>query len=91
MAASPFNVLSKLESRIVDFVWKPLQNAYDLPTKERPSRLKLAQVKFFGALVTEAQNRGVPLWEASGGSASARTEARRVFTDFAKNVIARTA
>ena len=90
MAASPFTVLSKLESRILDFVWKPLQNAYGLPTKERPLKLKLAQVKFFGTLVTEAQNCGSPLWEVSGGNAGAKTDARRVFSELARRVVART-
>ena len=47
MAQSPFSVLSKLESRIVDFVWKPLQSAFGVPAKDRASKLKLGQIKFF--------------------------------------------
>jgi hypothetical protein len=90
MAASPFSVLAKLESRVLEFVWKPLQSAYGKSTKDRPSQLKLAQVKFFGTLVTDAQNQGVPLWEVSGANADSRDEARRVFSRLAKHVIERT-
>ena len=91
MAQSPFSVLSKLESRIVDFVWKPLQSAYGLPAKDRPSKLKLGQIKFFGSLVTDAQNQGEPLWRVSGGNADLKEDARRVFSELAKHVIAQTA
>jgi cellulose biosynthesis protein BcsQ len=91
MVESSLQVLSKLESRIIDFVWKPLQLAYGLPTKERPAKLKLAEVKFFGALVTEAQTQGVPLWEVTGGSTAGKHEARRVFSEFARVVLAHTA
>jgi cellulose biosynthesis protein BcsQ len=90
MAASPFTVLAKLESRVLDFVWKPLQSAYGLSVKDRPSKLKLGQVKFFGTLVTDAQNQGVPLWEVSGGNAGGKDEARNVFSKLAKQVIERT-
>jgi len=91
MAQAPFSILSKLESRVIDFVWKPLQTAYGLPIKDRPSKLKLGQVKFFGTTVTEAQNEGVPIWLVSGGNATAKAEARQLFSDLAKLVITQTA
>lgn len=91
MAASPFSVLSRLESRILEFVWKPLQSAYGLSIKDRPLKLKLGQVKFFGTLVTDAQSQGSSLWEVSGGNAGTKTEARQVFSEFAQRVIAETA
>ena len=90
MVESSLTVLSRLESRIVDFVWKPLQNAYDLPTKDRPSNLMLGQIKYFGTLVTEAQNQGKPIWGVSGGNASAKNDARHVFSELAMRVIAQT-
>jgi cellulose biosynthesis protein BcsQ len=91
MAASPFSALSKLESRLIEFVWKPMQIAYGASTKERPSNLKLGQVKFFGTLVTDAQTQGLPLWEVSGGNAGGKSEARSVFQDLARRIIAETA
>ncbi len=90
MAASPLTVLSKLESRILEFVWKPLQSAYGLSTKDRPSKLKLGQVKFFGTLVMDAQNQGVSLWEVSGGNAGGKVKARQEFSEIAKKVVALT-
>jgi cellulose biosynthesis protein BcsQ len=90
MVESSLKVLSKLESRIVEFVWKPLQTAYDLSIEEQPSKLMLGQVKFFGTLVTDAQNQGAPIWEVSGGNAVAKNEAQQVFSDLAKHVIAQT-
>lgn len=87
MAASPFGVLSKLESRIIEYVWKPLQNAYGLSTKHKPSDLKLAQVKFYGTLVTDAQNQGLSLWDVNSGNETAKSNARKVFTDLANRVL----
>jgi cellulose biosynthesis protein BcsQ len=91
MAQGSFRVLSKLESRIVEFVWKPIQTAYAQSTKDRPSNLKLGQIKFFGTIVTDAQSQGTPLWQVSGGNASAKNEAHAEFLQLAKLVIARTA
>jgi len=91
MAWAPLTVLSRLESRVVEFVWKPLQAAYGLPTKDRPSGLKLAQVKFFGTLVTAAQTQGVPFWKVSGGSAAGKRDAEHVFSELAKRIVDRTA
>jgi cellulose biosynthesis protein BcsQ len=91
MAEAPLRLLSKLEQRVTDFVWRPLQLAYDLPVKDKPTKLKLGQVKFFGTLVTDAQSQGVPLWQVSGGNASAKAEARILFAGLAKQVVARTA
>jgi cellulose biosynthesis protein BcsQ len=91
MAASPLTVLSRLESRIVEFVWKPLQIAQGFSGKDRPSNLKLGQVKFFGTLVTDAQNQGKPIWEVTGGNASGKEEAHRLFSRMAARVVAQTA
>jgi cellulose biosynthesis protein BcsQ len=91
MAASSFSVLSKLENRIIEFVWRPLQTAYGLPARERPSKLKLGQVKFFGTLVTESQSQGVPIWHVAGGNADLKRAAKMVFSELAKSIIARTA
>ena len=90
MAAAPLSVLSKLESRLVDFVWKPLQQAYRSSTKERPANLKLGQVKFLGTLATDAQNQGGPIWEVSGGNAIAKQAAHEAFAEIAKQIMART-
>ena len=90
MAASPLTFLSKLESRVLEFVWKPLQIAYGLSIKDRPTALKLGQVKFFGALVTEAQKKGLPLWEVSGGNAGGKEKAHDEFAAIAKRVVAQT-
>lgn len=90
MAQSPFKVLSKLESRIIDFVWKPLQIAYSQSVKDRPTQLKLGQIKFFGTIVTDAQSQGLPLWQISGGNANTKQEAHDEFARIAALVIART-
>ena len=90
MAASPFTVLSQLESRVLEFVWKPLQSAYGSSIKDRPSKLKLGQVKFFGSLVTDAQNQGLPLWEVAGGNVADKDKALEEFAKIAKQVIALT-
>ena len=90
MAASPLRVLSRLESRVTEFVWKPLQKAYGLPTNDRPSNLKLGEVKFFGTIVTDSQSQGVPLWEVAGGNAGVKQEAFAVFSRLGNAVITRT-
>lgn len=45
MATAPLVVLSTLGSRVIDFVWKPLQEAYGLSTRDKPTKLKLGEVK----------------------------------------------
>lgn len=87
MAEAPFSVLAKLSNRVVEFVWKPLQEAYGVSTKERPTRLKLGEVKFFGELATRGQNQGASLWSVAGGNADGKREARKVFADMAKRII----
>lgn len=87
MADAPLAVLDTLEIRIVDFVWKPLQIAYGLPTKDKPTKLKLGEVKNFGTLVTEAQRQGQPIWDIAGGNANSKDEAKRVFRDIAKQIV----
>ena len=91
MAQAPLSQLAQLNSRVVEFVWKPLHEAYRLSTKERPTKLKLAEVKFFGDLATRGQEQGRPLWNVSGGSAAGKQEARQLFADFAGRVIDLTA
>lgn len=91
MAEASTRALSRLEKRVIDFVWRPLQHAYGLSTKERPSGLRLGEVKFFGTLVTEAQNQGVPLWKVSGGNAGGKATALEVFSELAEQVELRTA
>ncbi len=91
MASAPLTVLSALDTRVIDFVWKPLQNAYGLPTKDRPTKLKLAQVKFFGTLATQSQVRGTPLWSVPGGNVEGKAAAKKLFRTFARQVISLTA
>jgi cellulose biosynthesis protein BcsQ len=86
MAKAPFSRLINLEDRVVEFVWKPLQEAMGLPVAERPSNLRLGEVKYFGTLVTTAQNQGLPLWEVTGGDARAKNDARQIFSGIAKRL-----
>jgi cellulose biosynthesis protein BcsQ len=86
MAEAPFSVLAKLNSRVIDFVWKPLREAYNAATTERPTKLKLGQVKFFGDLATRSQSQGEPLWNVSGGSAAGKQESQTVFTNIATQI-----
>jgi hypothetical protein len=86
MAEAPFSVLAQLNSRVVEFVWKPLQEAYGASTGERPTKLKLGQVKFFGDLATRGQTQGNPLWNVSGGNAAGKDEARRTFAGIAEHI-----
>ena len=87
MAASSLSVLSRIESRLIEFVWRPLQAALERPTSKKPTRLKLGQVKFLGTLATEAQNQGKPLWEVAGGNADGKASARDAFTKMARQVL----
>jgi len=91
MAEAPFSVLAKLNSHVVEFVWQRLQEAYGSSTKERPTRLKLGEVKFFGDLATRGQNQGASLWNVSGGNADGKREAHRVFSSLAQRVMNQTA
>jgi hypothetical protein len=86
MAEAPFSVLAQLNSRVVEFVWKPLQEAYGASTGERPTKLKLGQVKFFGDLATRGQTQGGPFWSVSGGNAAGKAEAQRIFAELAKHI-----
>lgn len=87
IAEDSFVVLDKLEERIIDFVWRPLQVAYRLPESSPPPNLKLGEIKNFGTLVTKALRQGAPLWEAKGGNAEMKRLARRRFRDLAKRFI----
>lgn len=87
MAEAPLSVLAKLSNRVVDFVWKPLREAYGLSTKDPPKKLKLGEVKFFGDLATRGQSQGASLWSVSGGNADGKREAHKVFADMAKRII----
>lgn len=90
MSKAPFSVLGRLERRVLDFVWKPLQEASGLPTRDHPSKLKLGQVKFFGDLAPLGQNQGASLWNVSGGNADGKREARKVFSALARRVMSLT-
>jgi cellulose biosynthesis protein BcsQ len=90
MAAAPLNMLSKLNNRVVDFVWKPLQEAYKAPTGDRPTKLKLGEVKFFGDLATRSQSEGAALWNVTGGNAAGKAEAQKVFREMAAHISALT-
>lgn len=87
MAQAPLVALSTLGPRVIDFVWKPLQEAYGQTTKDRPNKLKLGEVKDFGILVTESQKQGRPIWDISGGNANSKDDSKRVFADIAKRVM----
>jgi hypothetical protein len=91
MANAPLVTLSTLGPRVIDFVWKPLQDAYRLSTKERPTKMKLGEVKDLGVLVTKSQEQGKPIWNVDGGNADSKTESQRVFAVIAKHVIEGTA
>jgi len=91
MANAPLVALSTLGPRVIDFVWKPLQQAYGQPAKERPTKLKLGEVKDLGILVTESQKQGQPIWDVSGGNAASKAESKKVFADIAKRMIEATA
>ena len=91
MAAASLSVLGRLGARVVEFVWKPLQEARGLSTKEHPTKLKLAEVKYFGSLATLGQEQGRALWRVTGGNAPAKDEARSIFAAMARRVMADTA
>ena len=86
MAAAPFSILSKLNHRVIEFVWKPLQDSYKVANAERPTKLKLGEIKFFGDLATRGQNEGSALWDVTGGNAASKEEARSVFAEIAKHI-----
>jgi cellulose biosynthesis protein BcsQ len=87
MAAAPLVALASLGPRVIDFVWKPLQKATGQSITEKPTKLKLAEVKDFGTLVTESQQQGKPIWDVAGGSAESKAHAKRLFSDLAKRII----
>jgi cellulose biosynthesis protein BcsQ len=86
MASAPLSMLAQLNSRVVEFVWKPLQESYKAPTADRVPKLKLGEVKFFGELATRGQNEGAALWNVSGGNAVAKSEAQRLFSKIATHI-----
>lgn len=87
MASAPLVALSNIGPRIIDFVWKPLHQALGLPSGEKPTKLRLAEVRDFGVLVTKSQEQGQPIWNVDGGNAESKTQAKKVFGDLAKRVI----
>ncbi len=91
MANAPLVALSTLGPRVIDFVWKPLQEAYGLSTKERPTKMKLGEVKNLGVLVTKSQEQGQPIWRVVGGNGDSKAQSRMVFDDIAKRLIEGTA
>jgi hypothetical protein len=91
MASAPLVALSTLGPRVIDFVWKPLQEAYGLSTKERPTKLKLGEVQDLGVLVTKSQEQGRPIWNVEGGNADSKAQSQKLFADIAKRVIEATA
>jgi cellulose biosynthesis protein BcsQ len=91
MASAPLVALSTLGPRVIDFVWKPLQEAYGLSAKERPTKLKLGEVKDLGVLVTKSQEQGQPIWEVQGGNEESKAQAHRVFIEIAKRLVEATA
>lgn len=88
---APLVALSTLGPRVIDFVWKPLQETFGLSTKERPTKLKLGEVRDLGVLVTKSQEQGEPIWNVQGGNADSKAQAQKVFADLAKRVIETTA
>ena len=91
MASAPLVALSSLGPRIIDFVWKPLQQALELSAADRPTKLKLTEVKDFGVLVTKAQQQGQPIWNVDGGNADSKAQAKKLFAELAKRLIEATA
>jgi cellulose biosynthesis protein BcsQ len=87
MATAPLVALATLGPRVIDFVWKPLQQVSGTGTGEKPTKLKLAEVKDFGVLVTKSQQQGQPIWKVEGGSAESKAQAKKMFADLAKRVI----
>jgi hypothetical protein len=87
MSDAPLVALASLGPRVIDFVWKPLQKATGQSITEKPTKLKLAEVKDFGTLVTESQQQGKPIWDVAGGSAESKAHAKRLFSDLAKRII----
>lgn len=91
MASSPLAELGTFESKLIDFVWRPMQKAFGLTGKEPVPKLKLGEIRDFGSLVTDSQSEGTAIWNVSGGNADNKADARRAFTALAKNVITATA
>lgn len=87
MATTPLVVLNKLGPRVIDFVWKPVQQSLGYATSERPSKLKLAEVKDFGVLVAKSQEQGRAIWNVVDGNVDSKTQARKLFAELARIVI----
>ncbi len=91
MASAPLVALGTLGPRVIDFVWKPLQKALGHASAEKPTKLKLVEVKDFGSLVTRSQEQGHPIWGVEGGNVDSKEHAKKLFADLAKRVIEATA
>lgn len=91
MAEAPFSVLAKLNNRVVEFVWHPLQESYGRSTSTRPTKLKLGEVKFFGDLATRGQSQGLAMWNVNGGNAQGKAAAKTTFAEIANHIINQTA
>lgn len=91
MATAPLVALATLGPRVIEFVWKPLQIALGHASTDKPTKLKLAEVKDLGVLVTKSQEQGQPIWNVEGGNADSKAHAKKLFADLAKRVIEATA
>ena len=87
MTSESFRALAKLNGRVIDSVWQPLQKYRGRSIHKRPTGLKLGEVKYFGDLATKGQKEGVSLWEVSGGSAASKNTARKTFAALAQRII----
>lgn len=88
VSAEHSTVLSRIDRGILDQVVQVLR-----PRKLAPGRspgFKLGEIKDFGILVSASQNEGVPIYEASRGSADQREAARKAFRSLAKKIEERT-
>jgi cellulose biosynthesis protein BcsQ len=81
--------LSQLQKHVQSDVIAVLRKIDPELANPSMSQNLLGKVKDFSSLVSVSQSKGVPIYDVSGGNASIKQEARKIFTDLAKKIIDR--
>jgi cellulose biosynthesis protein BcsQ len=77
-----------LERTVMADVVAPLRDIDKKLAANTPSQLKLGQIKDFGSVAAKAQAQGLAFKDIKGAAPDSRSEAKSVFLEFAKKVLA---
>jgi hypothetical protein len=81
--------LSKIEKGINNDIVSRMHKVMPTLAHEISGDLRLGLIKDFGTLANAAQTQGLPMWEVDAGTQLQRDEAKDVFLEIAKKIIAK--